>query len=206
MLGRCQCKSCANLACFSFSFCRIEEYFAKALKRWDIPLLGVVPDASLLSMPTMLDFESLFDAKVMSGEESRLNHFDQTTLVAMGLKSFMERVNDEQHSKTLFVTHASRADIVLGFIAHGAVHQQRWGVPFKAGLIVAGEPPGAMPESLLSVVKAQKSPILHARMSTYDAMVQLTNYTAKLSALDVRRTTAAIRHYEPYIDFDQILA
>jgi dethiobiotin synthetase len=186
----------------------IAEYFEKALRRWDIPLIGVVPDASYLGSPTMLDFEQLFETDTLCGKpETKLWHFNQTTLVAMGLGRFIDRLHNEKHSKTLFVTHSSRVDILLAFIAHGAVHAERWGAPWRAGLILAGEMPRhSLPDSMLAALNNQTSPILHANRSTYDAMVMLTNYTAKLSALDSSRTTAAIEHYEPHINFDQLLA
>jgi len=166
----------------------------------------VVPDASYLASPTMLDYEQLFKAEVLSGRENRMRHFNQTTLVAMGLGRFIERLHTEKHSKTLFVTHNSRSDIILGFIAHGQVHEERWGGAWRAGMIIAGEPHRyALPESIISTISNSNSPILHAPVSTYDAMLQITNYTAKLSALDSSRTSAAIEHYEPYINFDLIL-
>lgn len=45
----------------------LREYFPKALKRWNIPLLGVVPDLPALSRPSMMDFEELFQTELMSG-------------------------------------------------------------------------------------------------------------------------------------------
>jgi len=186
-------------------FDMIGEYFAKALARWDIPLLGVVPDASSLASPTMIDFEQLFDTKTVCGsEESKLWHFNETTLVAMGLGRFMDRLHREQHSSTLFVTHSSRVDILLGFLSHGAVHEERWGSRWKSGLIMAGDK-HVTQDSVSTTLRNQSSPVLHVDLSTYDAMLALTNYTAKLSALDSKRTTAAIKHYEPYIDFDKVL-
>jgi len=181
----------------------IREYFTKALQRWQIPLIGVVPDASYLGSPTMLDYEQLFKTKLICGEEQKLNHFNRTTLVAMELGRFLDRLHTEQHSKSLFVTHASRVDIILGFVSHANVHEKRWGEPWRGGMIIAGEvPKHAIPDSLMDALKNSKCPMLHAKMSTYDAMVALTSYTAKLSALDSRRTTAAIQHYEPHIDFN----
>mmetsp|Transcript_9929 Transcript_9929/g.12380 ORF Transcript_9929/g.12380 Transcript_9929/m.12380 type:complete len:282 (+) Transcript_9929:68-913(+) len=71
----------------------VSEYFGKALKRWDIPLIGVVPDASFLARHTMVDYQALFTQKLLSGHaDSQLWHFDQTTLVSMDLKSFLERL------------------------------------------------------------------------------------------------------------------
>ena len=69
----------------------------------------------------MVDYQALFKQKLLSGHaESELWHFDRTTLVSMDLKSFLERLYSERHSKTLFVTHSSRVDIVLGFLSHKA--------------------------------------------------------------------------------------
>ena len=44
----------------------------------------------------------------------------------MSLKSFLRRLDSEQHSKTLFVTHVSREDLVLGFVAHSELHHDIW--------------------------------------------------------------------------------
>jgi len=93
----------------------VREYFSKALKQWDIPLLGVVPDAKFLESPSMIDFEQLFKTELLCGKANRLRHFTDKTLVAMGLRRFMERLRTENLSNTLFVTHASRNDIILGY-------------------------------------------------------------------------------------------
>jgi len=60
-----------------------------------------------------------------------LRHYDQITLVAMDLRRFVKRLRTEKHSKTLFVTHSSRLDIVLGFVSHARVHEGLWGEPFR---------------------------------------------------------------------------
>jgi dethiobiotin synthetase len=61
----------------------IRDYFGRALKRWDVPLLGVVPDGPYLSQPSMLDFEELFKAKLIAGQDDLLRHYDSITLVSV---------------------------------------------------------------------------------------------------------------------------
>lgn len=195
----------------------IREYFSKALKRWGIPLVAVVPDLPSLSQPTMLDFEQLFKTtSICSDSEAKLWHYDETTLVAMGLGRFMEYLGSNEHRKTLFVTHESRVDVMLGFLSHSKAHKERWGKRWKSGLILAGDGPvldaksaktgNQLPSSMMNLVKGHDNPVLYTRMSTYDAMAQLTNYTAKLNAVDRSRTTQAIKHYEKEIDFDLLLS
>lgn len=45
----------------------VMDYFARALQRWDIPLLGGVPYEDFLTFPTFLDFQRLFNTHVLAG-------------------------------------------------------------------------------------------------------------------------------------------
>ena len=162
----------------------ISEYFAKALKRWDIPLLGVVPDAELLGRCTMIDYENLFQQKIVSGTpESALWHFDTTALVAMNLNVFIEKLHKERHSKTLFVTHASRSDLILGFLMHKNVHEEYWGKAWRAGLILAGQKQHSPDPSLMTALQRQTQPVLLSGKGTYETMLSITNYTGNFIAL-----------------------
>ncbi len=223
----------------------IKEYFSRALKRWNIPLIGCVPDKPSLGYPTMVDFENLFKTKLLAGKEHRLRHYNQVSLVAAGLNFFMERLNVEDHSKTLFITHASRKDIVLGFLAHSNIHKRRWNTNWQAGLILAGggrlnydlfnpKGPGGVtqyeasstpavsstgllideekgghsdPTGIVSILKnaSPTHPVLYVpNLSTYEINSQISQYTAKLSAEDEKRTANAISHYKQYIDFGAV--
>ena len=93
---------------------------------------------------------ALLTRYMLMGEKhvDRANHFGAVKLVTCGLHEFIAmlgRTND-----TLFVTHASRSDIVLAFLAH-AEAQGRTGAqeraknggtngtpPFTGGLVLAG--------------------------------------------------------------------
>lgn len=86
----------------------------------------------------------------------------------MDLRRFNKRLRTERHSKTLFVTHASRLDVVLAFIAHAQVHESIWKEPFQAGLILAGG--GDIEDSeraaLVDVIRSQNRPVLFSMRST----------------------------------------
>lgn len=185
----------------------IRNYFSRALKRWDVPLLGVVPDGPYLSQPSMLDFEELFKSKLLSGREDLLRHYDSIILVSMDLRRFNKRLRTERHSKTLFVTHASRLDIVLAFIAHARVHESIWNERFEAGLVLAGggDVEDSEKAALSDVIQNQTRPILFSMRSTYETMSLIGSYTAKLTANDPKRNVKAIEHYVPHIDIAKII-
>lgn len=183
----------------------IKEYFSKALKRWDIPLLGVVPNLEFLGRCTMIDYEMLFKQKLISGTpETALWHYFRTELIAMEVVPFLSKLAQEQHSKTLFVTHKTRADIVLAFLSQTEIHEKQWGRDWRGGLILAGSK-GEVDPSLLNVIKRQNLPVLISNRGTHETMQLLANYTAKLNPFDTDRTIAAIDHYEKYIDFEAII-
>ncbi len=58
----------------------IADYFPKALKKWDIPLLGLIPFNDLLNTPAIEDFETLFNTKLISGNQHRYRHFSKSTI------------------------------------------------------------------------------------------------------------------------------
>jgi hypothetical protein len=49
------------------------------------------------------------------------------------------------------------------------------------------------------------APIMVVGFSTYDTMSRIHSYTPKLNIHDTERVVAAIDHYEPYIDFDELM-
>jgi hypothetical protein len=48
------------------------------------------------------------------------------------------------------------------------------------------------------------APVMVVGYSTYDTMSRIHDYTPKLNIHDTSRVEAAIDHYEPYIDFDEL--
>jgi BioD-like phosphotransacetylase family protein len=48
------------------------------------------------------------------------------------------------------------------------------------------------------------APVMVVGYSTYDTMSRIHDYTPKLNIDDKSRVAAAIDHYEPYIDFEEL--
>ena len=93
----------------------VRDYFGRALKdRYGIPLVGCVPYGEMMDAATFLDFEHLFGTRMAAGQQHRLRHFAEHELAITDLNLFLEKLHKGDHNGTLFVTHASRSDIVTG--------------------------------------------------------------------------------------------
>jgi BioD-like phosphotransacetylase family protein len=187
-----------------------KHYLTKVLKdRWNVPLLGCVPDRPFLGCPALSDLEKLFPgSRLISGKQHRLRHYrvQDLNLVATSLEVFLQALR-RNPARTLYVCHSSRNDILLGFLMEA---QQR-GDGWEAALVVTGTHEHPLPPQTLDIVMnscdsdAQQPPILLAPHPTTLAMEWIHNYTPKLNFEDGHRVDIAVQHYEPYINFDVLL-
>ncbi|TMW59233.1 hypothetical protein Poli38472_007378 [Pythium oligandrum] len=184
----------------------VQEYFPKALKQWDIPLIGIVPNLPALANCSMLDFEGLFNTKMLSAHERRFQQYKSTTLVTSGLRRFLAKLASNNYNDTLFVTHASRNDIILGFLSHSQNYEARTGQPFNGGLILTGLPPIDQPqEYIMDIIKGANAPVLYAPVTTFEAMERITRFTAKFNPTDRQKVLRCGEHYAQRLDFDVVL-
>lgn len=168
----------------------ILDYFPRALAPYGIPLLGCIPFCEFLSIPTMQDFEALFEAPLLSGHQFRYRHFRHTRLVAGSLSSALSENNPSE----LIITPASREDIIEAILDRP--HDQ------KVGLLLTGRQSPS--ESSLAQIQASQVPALYAPLCSYDAMKAITSFTAKIRGQDVRKVQKAISLVEQHIDFDAL--
>ncbi len=169
----------------------ILEYFPKALKQWDIPLIGCLPYNDFLSNPTIRDFENLFDdATLLSGEEHRYRHFSSFRLVAGSLDSYTGELDPNE----LVITPASREDIIEATIQR---HQSQ---EFAGGMILTSRPTPSV--AILEKIRKVDLPIIYAPLCSYDAMKRITSFTAKIRTEDVLKVNKAIDIVEEHLNFD----
>lgn len=177
----------------------ILEYVPKALQRWNIPLLGCIPFHPFLSMPTMGDFELLFQTQLLSGAEFRLHHFQQIRLVATSVEVYRTLIAPNQ----LIITPAGREDIVLATLTRfwdlKISHPEE---DLQAGMILTGNVPPK--ESLVEQIKRAKIPMLYAPVSSFVAMKMINSYTAKIRKEDKEKIEEAIHVVEKHIDFERL--
>lgn len=165
----------------------ILDYFPKALESFGLPLIGCIPYCGFLSIPTMEDFELLFNTQLLSGQQYRYSHFREPRLVAGSLRSYL----GDMRKSELVITPASRDEIIDAILDHKDEH--------KVGLLLTGREPPSL--ETLSKIKASDIPALYAPVCSYDAMKQITSFTAKIRRGDKRKVEKAIALITEHVDF-----
>ena len=175
------------------------SYMEKALKSWDIPILGCIPFDPFLSNPSMQDYETLFSATLLSGEEHHMRHFRHMRLVATSLKNYRELILPNQ----LIITPANREDIILATLTkHWDVKIAKPAEDLFVGMILTGSAPPR--QTIVEALKKANIPMLYAPVSSYRAMEMITSYTVKIRKEDKEKINEAIALVESHIDFDTL--
>lgn len=179
----------------------------KALKQmWGVPLLGCVPDRPYLGFAAVADLVRLFDGKLMCGHRHRLRHFNrlETNLVTTSLSTFLENLRSKP-ARTTYFCHATRNDIIVAFVGEYQRRKQK-GEPFDALLIICGRKGKyTVSAEITDMLEDLDTPVISVELSTHEAMHKLHNFTPKLNYDDTARVEKAITHYEPHIDFDELI-
>lgn len=175
----------------------IKKYFPKALSGWNIPLIGCVPYNEFLSLPTLKDFEVLFDADLIAGDKYHNCHFKHHRLVAGSLEAY-----EEDHiPNELVITPATREDIILATLDRYSKMDKKYGI---LGMILTSKHPPSM--AILNAIKEVDIPALYAPVCSYDAMKMITSLIAKIRRDDTPKIKQAIRLVEESIDFKSLLS
>ncbi|MBI3211294.1 MAG: AAA family ATPase [Simkania negevensis] len=178
----------------------VAAYMAKALDRWRIPVLGCIPFDPFLSRPSMRDFEALFGATLLSGEEFHMRHFRHMRLAATSLKNFRALILPSQ----LIITPSNREDIILATLSkHWDIKIANPNEDLEAGFILTGET--APRPVIVEALKKANIPMIYAPVSSYAAMTMITSYTVKIRKEDKEKINEAIHLVEKEIDFEGLL-
>jgi dethiobiotin synthase len=173
----------------------ILDYFPKALKRWNIPLLGAIPFDPFLSSPTMNDFELLFETRLLSGTAFRYRHYQQIRLAAS------IEINPPLPNQ-LIITPAGREDIILATLTQYWDHKiSNPNTDLEIGLVLTGRTPPK--EALLDQIRRAEIPMLHTPLSSFVALKMINTYTTKIRREDTAKIEEAVKVVESHIDFGQ---
>ncbi|MCP5469964.1 MAG: AAA family ATPase [Chlamydiales bacterium] len=167
----------------------VTNYIEKALKRWGVPLIGVIPYNKLLSTPSMEDFETLFKTKLLSGEKYHYRHFGYSRLVATSAATFKEMTYPDQ----LLVTPATREDIVYALL-----DLHKGGEP-EQGFIFTGKHKPS--EQIIEELRKAEIPSLYAPYPTFETMDMITSFVAKIDGRDTEKVEKAIELVEKHLSF-----
>lgn len=197
------------------------EYIQKAMDlHWgDVPLLGCIPDRPFLGCPALSDLERLLGTQLITGKLHRLRHYQiqDLNLVATSRQVFLKTLKNNP-VRTLYVSHSSRTDILLGFLQDHPQHSNSSGGAaqdgaHQAALVVTGTDEYPISEQVMELIGAMSEdeaaaapPVILAPLPTHKVMDMIHRHTPKLNFEDAHRANKAIEHYEPHIDFDLLLA
>lgn len=176
----------------------IMEYVPRALKKWGVPLLGCVPYNEFLSNPTIRDFETLFNAPLLSGDQHRYRHFQHTRLVACSLEAY----ESEMQYNELIITPATRVDIIRVILER---HKRSLIVDnkdFEGGIILTSRHPPS--DEIVHEIRQVDIPVIYAPLFSYDAMKKITSFIAKIRDKDVPKILKAIELVEANVCLDRL--
>ena len=178
----------------------ITHYMTVALKRWNIPLLGCIPYSPFLSIPSMSDFEQLFQTTLLSGQSLRYRHFEDIRLVATSVEMYRTLILPNQ----LIITPAGREDIILAALTRywdlKIAHKED---DLGIGMILTGKEPPK--QSVLEQMRRADIPVLYAPVSSFIAMKMINTFTSKIRREDTAKIQEAIQVVESHVDFDRLV-
>ena len=184
-------------------------YIEKAMQQnWGVPLLGCIPDRPFLGCPALVDLERLMEGSylVATKECQKLKHYsvEDISLVATSMSGFLRNLRHNQ-DRTLYVCHASRTDIMLGFLMEYQ-RMRSLGNKWEAALVVCGTAKYELSDQIMEMYRTLEAPpMLICKEGTRYVMERILAYTPKHNNQDTHRLEIAVNHYEPYIDFDLLL-
>ena len=186
-----------------------KHYMSKAMmKAWGVPLLGCIPDRPFLGCPALADLEALFKTELMSGQKHRFRHYNTNDInvVTTSLTRFLENLREKQ-SRTLYICHVTRDDLIVGFLGEYQRRLEHPSDPFEAALIICGRKEKyQLSREVNDMLKGlNQAPVMVVGLSTHDAMSKIHGFTPKLNIHDTNRVSVAVDHYEPYIDFEELM-
>jgi len=172
----------------------IIHYMKKALDRWQIPLIGTLPFNSLLSTPSLEDFEGLFNTPLLAGSSHHYQHFETIRMLSSSVETFQDFLMPGQ----LIITPATREDIISHLLTkHPSAPSPAYGL-ILTGLI----PPTP---TIIEKLKKAEIPTIYAGKMSFDVMKMITSFTAKIRKEDSSKVEEAIQMVGDNIDFSFLM-
>lgn len=175
---------------------KIREYMEKALLKWGIELLGVIPYDELLVYPNMRHIVRSVKGKSICGKEF-LNNIVADTIAGIS----MEFDRNMDPSKLLLVVSYRRLDEALTNFE--ALCRERELPLNMAGIIVTGH--GELTEEQIQHCQEMSIPVAATPYDTYDAVIKLGHLVAKIDTQNKVKIKRAIKLFEEHVSIPRIL-
>ena len=176
---------------------KVSKYIRVGLNRLGIPVLGVMPYAEILDIPTMRDIKEELDMHVLCGEDLLGRQMSRVLVGAMEVREAIHDLEDD----CLVITPGNRTDLISLIIKvqTGRVKSSKR----VAGLILSG---GVAPKRrAYSALKRAGIPTLLSRLDTYDVAARVHDLTVKIKYRDNNKVKLAIDMVEKHVDLDMVM-
>jgi phosphate acetyltransferase len=162
------------------------------------PPVYVLPEAPVLTAPTMAEVARACDARVLTGDDATLGRETSGVLVAaMTIPNLLERLVDD----VVVITPGDRADVVLGVLA---AHLSG-GLPAPAGLVLTGGlEPAAPVRSLLDGLPVPV-PVVLTEHDTYATATLAGSAPGRIHPGAPRKIDVALALVEEHVDGEELL-
>lgn len=172
----------------------IDSYMAKALKRWNLPLLGSIPYSPFLNAPTLFDFVQLFHTKLTTQSAKGMFHCKQIRLAASSAESYRSEILPGQ----LIITPSSRGEIILATLSKAWEYKiAEKGKELEIGMILTGKP--APSDKVIEEIEKAGIPMLYVPLSSSLVIKMIHSFTAKIRKGDSEKIEEAIQTVEKHL-------
>ncbi|RBY83596.1 phosphate acetyltransferase [Geodermatophilus sp. TF02-6] len=163
----------------------------------DVPVFAL-PEAPVLTAPTMAEVAGACDGRVLAGDAATLGRETTGVLVAaMTIPNLLDRLVDD----AVVITPGDRADVVLGVLAAHLAG----GLPAPAGLVLTG---GIEPApKLLELVQRLPTvvPVVLTEHDTYATTTEADSVSGRITPDASRKIDTALALVEAHVDGEQLL-
>lgn len=175
---------------------KVAKYARLGLNRLDVPVLGVMPYAETLDMPSLRDIREELDMHVLCGEEYMGRQMGRVLVGAMEVREALHSLEDD----CIVITPGNRGDLIGLLIK---VQTGRFKSPKRiAGLILSG---GIAPKrKMYNALKSAGIPTLLSRLEIYDVASRVHDLTVKIKYRDKNKVKLAIDMVEKYVDIETV--
>jgi len=170
------------------------EYLSKALDRMGLPLLGVIPYAQRLTLPTIQQITDALKARVIHNPDRLDNVVSNVVIGAMTPHNALTFVRD----RTLLIVPGDRDDIVLAAASMDVLRDDI----HLAGLLFTG---GILPQpQTLDLLSRTRIPALAVDGATYESAARVQKLTVKIQVTDEEKIQLAESMVNEYVDLEML--
>ncbi len=158
----------------------------------------VLPDAAILSYPTMAEIAEVLHGTLLHGDRAALNReVANFKVAAMQVPNFLEHLRED----SMVITPGDRADIILGCLT--ASFSDNY--PNIAGLVLTGGLElAASVQQLIDGITRWTAPIFSVTSDTFETAAKLSSIRTDITPDNDRKIAAALGVFESHVDAVQL--